>query len=88
MAKKSQSWWREFTKEECTRLLKSRKYRAECKIEQKHAAYWLSKKTENREMISKPAKPKSGEGRKDLRDCRARQMQDFEDGQKRCRDLS
>ena len=58
MAKKSQSWWRGFTKKECTRLSKTRKYRAECKIEQKKAAYWLPKKTEYQKMASEPAKPK------------------------------
>ena len=50
MANKSPKWWRSFTKEQCARLLKSNKYRAECEREHKKEAYWLQMKTTRKMM--------------------------------------
>ena len=56
MAYKSPNWWRGYTKEQCARLLKSNKYRAECKREHKKEAYWLRMKTTRKMMRNNGAK--------------------------------
>ena len=56
MAYKSPNWWRGYTKEQCARLLKSNKYRAECKRQHKKEAYWLRMKATRKMMRNNGAK--------------------------------